>query len=94
MAMRVSKYKPDVPVIALTPSKVAFHRMALLGYVYPLFFEFKSTVDETLAEAEKLIEGKGYLAKGDTVIVATGHIDKIPGLTNTIKLYNFGELSK
>jgi len=94
MAMRVSKYKPDVPVIALTPSKVAFHRMALLGYVYPLFFEFKGTVDETLAAAEKLIASKGYLAKGDRVILATGHLDELPGLTNTIKLYNFGELTQ
>jgi len=94
MAMRISKYKPDVPVIALTPSKVAYRRMALLGFVYPILFEFGSTVDETLHAAEKLIESKGYLANGDSVLVCAGFIDKLPGLTNTIKLYNFGEISQ
>lgn len=93
MAMRISKYKPDVPIIALTPSKVSYRRMALLGYVYPILFEFKATVDETLRAAEKVIEDKGYLATGDGVLVCAGYIDKLPGLTNTIKLYNFGELS-
>lgn len=94
MAMRISKYKPDVPIIALTPSKAAFHRMALLGYVYPLLFEFGTTVDETLRAAEKSIKDKGYLNPGDSVLVCAGYIDKLPGLTNTIKLYSFGELTK
>jgi pyruvate kinase len=93
MAMRISKFKPDVPIIALTPSKVSYRRMALLGYVYPILFEFKATVDETLRAAEKVIEDKGYLGHGDNVLVCAGYIDKLPGLTNTIKLYNFGELS-
>lgn len=93
MAMRISKFKPDVPIIALTPSKVAYRRMALLGYLYPILFEFKSTVDETLRAAEKVISDKGYLGHGDGVLVCAGYIDKLPGLTNTIKLYNFGELS-
>lgn len=94
MAMRVSKYKPDVPIIALTPSRVAFHRMALIGYIYPILFEFKATVDETLAEAERVISHHQYLGAGDSVLVCAGFIDKLPGLTNTIKVYNFGEVSK
>jgi len=94
MAMRISKYKPDVPIIALTPSKVAFRRMALIGYVYPVLFEFKPSVDETLLAAESIIEQKGFLVHGDSVLVCAGYIDKLPGLTNTIKLYHFGELSK
>lgn len=123
--------QPDVPIIALTPSEVAYRRMALVGYVYPVMFDFKSTVDETLAEAEKIIAKKGFLAPGDSVLVCAGFIDKLPGyyslyfiyylfsnlwkcffspnlftyhsflflpfvlgLTNTIKVYNFGEISQ
>lgn len=71
--------QPDVPIIALTPSEVAYRRMALVGYVYPVMFDFKSTVDETLAEAEKIIAKKGFLAPGDSVLVCAGFIDKLPG---------------
>jgi pyruvate kinase len=94
MALRVSKFKPDVPIIVLTPSKVAFRRMALIGYLYPILFEFKATVDETLAEAEKVITHYHFLTHGASVLVCAGYIDKLPGLTNTIKLYNFGEVSQ
>lgn len=94
MALRVSKYKPDVPIIALTPSTVTYHRMGLIGYIYPVLFEVKGTVDETLAEVERVITEKQYLTAGDSVLVCAGFIDKLPGLTNTIKVCNFGEFSK
>jgi len=94
MAMRVSKAKPDIPVIALTPSKVAYRRMALLGYVYPVMFEFRSTVDETLKAMEAVLTQAGYLARGDKIVVTAGQVEHLPGLTNTIKLYNFGDLTK
>jgi len=93
MAMRVSKYKPDVPVIAMTPSKVAYRRMALLGYVHPILFNFETTVDATLKAMEAHLLKEGFLAKGDKVVLCTGHLDTLPGLNNTIKLYNFGEIS-
>lgn len=69
-------------------------------------------MDETLAEAERVIASKQFLATGDSVLVCAGFIDKLPGkiiiymcvtsytnflfavgLTNTIKVYNFGEIS-
>lgn len=94
MAMRVSKYKPDVPIIALTTSKMAYRRMALLGFVYPILFEFRATVDETLVAIEEAVSKAGYLAPGDKVLLCAGTLNPLPGLTNTVKLYNFGTLGK
>jgi len=95
MAMRISKHKPDVPVIALTPNAVAYHRMAMLGAVYPLLFDFKlqKSVDEILRDVEALILKHKLLSPNVPVLFCSGTTDH-PGLTNTIKLYKFGEVSK
>lgn len=93
MAMRISKHKPDVPVIALTSNVIAYRRMALLGAVHPLLFEFKDSVDETLLTVEHVLLETGYLQHGDPVLFCAG-TTHLPGLTNAIKLYSFGEISK
>jgi hypothetical protein len=43
-------------------------------------FKFKATVDETLAEAEKVLTHNHYLSHGDSVLVCAGYIDKLPGI--------------
>jgi len=93
MAMRISKHKPDVPVIALTPNPVAYRRMAMLGAVFPVLFEVKNdkSVDEVLKHAEEVILAEKLLKTNVPVIFCTGTTDH-PGLTNTIKLYKFGDL--
>jgi len=95
MAMRISKHKPDVPVIALTPDKVAYRRMAMLGAVFPVLFNIAATesVDHVLHHAEQVIIQHKLLTKGVPVLFCAGTTDH-PGLTNTIKLYTFGEVSK
>jgi pyruvate kinase len=92
MATRISKHKPDVPIIALTPDPVAYRRMALIGYLYPLLFKFQVNADDTLVEIEKIIAQKGYLPNGDTVVLCAG-TTHLPSLSNTIKLYSFGAIS-
>jgi pyruvate kinase len=92
MAMRISKHKPDVPVIALTPNKVAYRRMAMLGAVFPVLFEVALTdsVDTVLSHVEDVILKHKLLTRGVPVLFCAGTTDH-PGLTNTIKLYQFGD---
>jgi len=95
MAMRISKHKPDVPVIALTPNKVAYRRMAMLGAVFPVLFEVakNESVDTVLRNVEGAILSHKLLKQNVPVLFCAGTTDH-PGLTNTIKLYKFGEVSK
>jgi pyruvate kinase len=95
MAMRISKHKPDVPVIALTPNKVAYRRMAMLGAVFPVLFEVSrsESVDAVLARVEEVILKEKLLKRSVPVLFCAGTTDH-PGLTNTIKLYKFAEVSK
>jgi len=95
MAMRISKHKPDVPVIALTPNRIAYHRMAMLGAVHPVLFNMKDgqSVDSILRDVEEVVLQNKLLSARVPVIFCTGQTN-IPSLTNTIKLYMFGDVSK
>jgi pyruvate kinase len=90
MARRVSKRKPDLFVMALTPSAQVCRRLVLLWGVYPLQIQLTENSDETLLLAEKLIQEKGYLKQNDEVVFCAGKTH-LPGMTNTLKVYFLGQ---
>jgi len=92
MATRISKYKPDVPVIALTNDPVAYRRLAMIGYVWPFLFQFSDNADESMRAIERVIQSHGLLTHGEAVVFCAG-TTHLPSLSNTIKLYNFGSIN-
>jgi pyruvate kinase len=90
MANRISKYKPDIPIIGLTGEPHAYHRMALLGGVHPLLIKFAEKSEETLHDLEKQIEKRNMIQKGDVVVFCAGTTNAA-AISNTLKVYKFGE---
>jgi pyruvate kinase len=84
-ARRISRYRPDAPILALTPSETTLRQLCLTRGVVPVLIpELVKPVDLTgaaLKWAKKILP----LKRGDRIVITAGtSID--PGTTNTIRL--------
>jgi pyruvate kinase len=86
-AMMLSKYRPQAPILALTPDTGICNRMTLLWNVFPSLAENALNTEDMIETAEKQV--KAYdLAKMDGLIVIVAGIPiSTPGITNLIKLH-------
>jgi pyruvate kinase len=85
-ARRVSKYRPRVPIVAITPDDVISGRLLLHWGVYPFQISAASSVDELFATAARVAEDTG-LARPDDLIVITGGVPiGVAGSTNMLKV--------
>lgn len=90
MARRVSKLKPQRPIIALTPHEGVCRRMSLLWGVNSLVVAMGNSSDEVLEEGERAILESCLLAQGDSVVFCAGQTP-LKGATNMLKIYRIGE---
>jgi pyruvate kinase len=85
-AWRVSKYRPRVPVLALTPNEAVRQRLSLAWGVYPHLSSRISSVDDLFAEGRALALQVGAARKGDLVVITGGVPIGVPGTTNLLKV--------
>ena len=85
-AFKVSAYRPDCPVIAITVNEKACRQLNLAWNVYPVYAEKKNSTDELFQYAiEKALETK-IVKKGDIVVI-TGASAVGSAITDTIKIH-------
>ncbi len=85
-ALLVSKYRPAVPVIALTPKTETLKYLTLKWGVIPVKVEAFRTVDEILQRAMEIAKEKGIVKNGDTVVITAGSHTGISGSTDLLKV--------
>jgi pyruvate kinase len=85
-ARRVSKYRPKVPILAITPSEEVRHRLALVWGVYPFAVTEPSSVDELFAQGTKLAKETSIAKEGDLMVITAGIPIGVPGTTNLLKV--------
>jgi pyruvate kinase len=91
-ARMVSKYRPEVPIIAVTPNEKVARRLALNWGVFPISAtEFQST-DEMITESVNKAKEEGYIKNGDLVVVAAGIPVHYSGTTNMLKVHVVGDV--
>jgi pyruvate kinase len=85
-AKRISRYRPDPPILALTPSENTFRAMCLTWGTFPVLIP--DLTDPTDVTAQALAWAKKTVAfrKGDIIIITAGTNTSDPGTTNTIRL--------
>src|SRR5579859_5228682 len=89
-ARLISRYRPQVPIIALTPVPETLRRMALIWGVLPLETRDQQRVD-TLAEAtEKKLLKERLVKKGDVIGIVAGTPMGVRGTTNFMKFHVIG----
>jgi pyruvate kinase len=85
-AGRVSKYRPRMSILAMTPNKAICGRLVLYWGIQPVFVPTPSSISELFKAAANLSKGLG-LAKTGQLIVITGGIPLgMTGTTNLLKV--------
>jgi len=85
-ARRVSKYRPRVPILAITPSNFVSGRLLLHWGVHPFQIGAASTVDELFSTGAKLAKDVGLVKPGDLIVITGGVPIGVAGATNLLKV--------
>ncbi|MBC7327481.1 pyruvate kinase [bacterium] len=86
-ARMVSRYRPSVPIIAVTPEMQTLRRLALVWGVYPCHMPYYDTTDEMLSKSIDVAKEAGFVKDGDVVVLTGGVPIKVPGTTNLLKVH-------
>jgi len=85
-ARLVSRCRPEVPILALTPEERTRRQLALCWGVLPVLGEDLGRTDEMAAAALEAAKKAGLVRKGQTVVITAGVPTGVPGTTNLIKV--------
>ncbi len=85
-ACRVSKYRPEVPILAITPNDSVRRRLMLYWGVYAFQIEEPSTVDGLFTRGGSLAKDLGLARAGELVIITGGVPMGVAGTTNLLKV--------
>jgi pyruvate kinase len=91
-ARLVSRYRPPVPIYAITGSAAVGRRLLIQYGVFPLLAPEVGSTDEMLAQMDRLLVDRGLLKPGQVVVFVAGQPIGRPGTTNLMKLHRIGEL--
>ncbi len=91
-ARMVSKYRPQAPIIAATPSEKVCRKLCLVWGVTPLLVARSENTDEVIRKAVDASLAAGLIKCGDLVVVTAGVPVGIPGTTNLLKVHIVGEV--
>jgi pyruvate kinase len=87
----MSRHDINIPIYAMTPSAATSRRLALYRNVHPVHLPGELDRDKALATAERLLLEKGYVRRGDLIVLTAGEPMGQPGGTNTMKIVRVGE---
>lgn len=87
----VARYRPESPVIAVTPSEKVCRQLQLIWGVVPMLVRASDSTDELVEDAVKVAVDSGLVAHGDLVIITAGVPVGIPGTTNLLKVHTVGD---
>ncbi|MCY6354534.1 pyruvate kinase [Clostridium sp. ZS2-4] len=91
-ARMVSKYKPECPIIAVTPNEEIARKLALNWGVFPICARKFDSTDEMITESVNKAKECGYVENGDLVVVAAGIPVHYSGTTNMLKVHIVGDV--
>lgn len=85
-ARTLSKFRPKCPIIGLTTDETTCHQMNMSWGIMPGIIEEKTNTDELIGHAIDVSLKKGYLKKGDLVVITAGVPLGMSGTTNLLKV--------
>jgi pyruvate kinase len=91
-ARLLSRLRPEMPIIAMTPNIECYWQMAFDWGVIPLLGKECSSIDEAFQMISTYALANGYVTEGDLVVVTAGSPFGIKGTTNTMIVESIGDV--
>jgi pyruvate kinase len=85
-AKLVAKFRPRIPIVAVTYSEKVMNRLALVWGVYPIQIEYFNDTDLMLRRSIEAAAREMDLPQGASVVITAGVPFGVPGTTNLIKV--------
>ncbi|MFW6006185.1 MAG: pyruvate kinase [Candidatus Bipolaricaulota bacterium] len=89
-ARLIARFRPEVQIIAVTPSRSVYNQLALVWGVKPIRMETTRNTDQMIEKSIYSAKEEGYVDKGDLVVVTAGVPFSVEGTTNLIKVEKVG----
>jgi len=89
-AALVAKYRPPMPVYAVTPSQAVRRRMALYAGIRSIRVDIEGDTEAQIRSVDAAVLEAGVLKKGEVVVITMGSPLSDPGTTNLLKVHQLG----
>ena len=86
-AALVSKYRPSLPIFAVTPSQSVRRRLALYAGVHSLRVDIEGDTEAQIRSVEEAVLATGWLKRRDVVVITMGSPLSTTGTTNLMKVH-------
>ena len=84
--LRMSRERPEVPIIALTPIAATGRRLALAWGLHCVLTEDARDLDDMVLRACKIAQREGFAEAGERIIITAGVPLRTPGATNMLRI--------
>lgn len=83
-ARLISRFRPSIPILAVTPSQKVAQQLSLTWGVEPFLGQEISNTDEMIHFSIEAAKNEGYVEQGDLVVITAGVPFAVKGTTNLI----------
>lgn len=90
-AKLVSRERPRIPMVVMTPFNTIARRMSLLWGAHCMITDLVQNFDEAVAGAVKTAKGEEFGKAGEKIIILAGVPFNVPGSTNIIRIADIPE---
>lgn len=91
-ARLLSRLRPEMPIIAMTPNEKCFHQMAYCWGVIPYLENSCKTIDDAFAKISAFALAHDLVSYGDLVVVTAGSPFGFSGTTNMLIVESIGDV--
>ncbi len=91
-ARLIAMYRPQVPIIAITPLETTYYQLSLVWGLETIFLpEFEKDFLQTVAKGDLELIKRQFVREGDLVVISAGIPAASTGGTNVMKLHIVGQ---
>ena len=88
----IARFKPQIPILTITPSAKTYHQLSMNWGVIPILFEGVAHLEEAVDAATCFGMQNKILMYGDLIIITAGTPFGVSGSTNMMIVENIGEV--